>query len=231
MQINAARLVAEAALDRLDRLNADGADATDEDLARFHADAAYVWDNCATAIATLFKASGASGIAKKQPLQLVDNGWEKTPRVRYAVHDMRGGDQEDLPADSFPPEGGTNTKFFLHGGPRILAPIAPVPEIPAEYDSESNPALCSFTVRFDQETVLAGYPKAHLWVEAKGSDDMDLFLLVQKLDAQGSHLSHITVPNSGARMQDITEQGSSVFRYKGSLGRLRVSARHLDPAL
>ncbi|MCP3730010.1 CocE/NonD family hydrolase [Sphingomonas sp. MG17] len=164
-------------------------------------------------------------------LKGADNGWEKTPRVRYAVHDMRGGDQENLPADSFPPEGVTNTKFFLHGGPRILAPIAPVPEIPAEYDSESNPALCSFTVRFDQETVLAGYPKAHLWVEARGSDDMDLFLLVQKLDAQGSHLSHITVPNSGARMQDITEQGSSVFRYKGSLGRLRVSARHLDPAL
>ena len=30
------------------------------DLVRFHADAAYVWDTCATAIETLFKASGAS---------------------------------------------------------------------------------------------------------------------------------------------------------------------------
>lgn len=70
--------------------------------------------------------------------------------------------------------------------------------------------------------------KAHLWVEAKGADDMDLFVLVQKLDAQGSHLQQFTVPNHGALMQDLTERGASVLRYKGSNGRLRVSMRHLD---
>ncbi|MCP3729987.1 acyl-CoA dehydrogenase family protein [Sphingomonas sp. MG17] len=87
MQINAARLVAEAALDRLDRLYADGADATDDDLARFHADAAYVWDNCATAIEALFKASGASGIAKKQPLQLVARNCRAGSM--HAVHNIQ----------------------------------------------------------------------------------------------------------------------------------------------
>jgi hypothetical protein len=32
-------------------------------------------------------------------------------------------------------------------------------------------------------------------------------------------------------VQDLTERGASVLRYKGSDGRLRVSARYLDKAL
>ena len=94
-----------------------------------------------------------------------------------------------------------------------------------------GPGLVSFTTRFDEETVLVGYPKAHLWVEAKGSDDMELFVLLQKLDAQGTPLQEFTVPSRSAVLHDLTEKGSSVLRYKGSNGRLRVSARHLDEAL
>jgi 3-hydroxy-9,10-secoandrosta-1,3,5(10)-triene-9,17-dione monooxygenase len=71
MQIRAARGVAEAALDGLDRLHAEARDVTREDTVRYHADAAFIWDSCATAVESLFRASGASGISKKQPLQLV----------------------------------------------------------------------------------------------------------------------------------------------------------------
>ncbi len=71
MQIKAARAVAMAALDDLDRLHEAGEDATLAEMVRYHADAAFVWDSCATAIETLFRVSGASGIAKTQPLQLV----------------------------------------------------------------------------------------------------------------------------------------------------------------
>lgn len=160
-----------------------------------------------------------------------DNGWEKTPRVRYAVLDMQGGDQINQPANAFPPENVTDTKFYLDGLSRSLSPEVPRAEGMAVYDSLSNPGLVSFTVRFEQETVMVGYPKVTLWVEAKGSDDMDLFVLVQKLDRSGSHLQQFTVPNQGALMQDLTERGASVLRYKGSNGRLRVSARHLDEEL
>ncbi|HWK34826.1 acyl-CoA dehydrogenase family protein, partial [Sphingomonas sp.] len=58
LQIDSARRVAEAALDELDRMHAEGRDAVPADLVRFHADAAYVWDSCATATEMLFKASG-----------------------------------------------------------------------------------------------------------------------------------------------------------------------------
>ncbi|WP_293883245.1 CocE/NonD family hydrolase [Sphingomonas sp.] len=159
------------------------------------------------------------------------NGWDETPPVLYAVHDFQGGDTVNHPAGTFPPETVTNTKYFLNGASRALTMQAPVPEIPASYDTATEPALVSFVVRFDSETLLVGYPKVHLWVEAAGANDMELFLLLQKLDAHGSPLSQFTIANQSARMQDLTEGGSSILRYRGADGRLRVSARRLDPTL
>jgi predicted acyl esterase len=95
----------------------------------------------------------------------------------------------------------------------------------------SNPSAVSFLTRFEQETVLVGYPKSHLWVEVRGADDMDLFVLVQKLDAHGTPLQAFTVPNQSARAHDLTDHGATILRYKGSDGRLRVSARRLDETL
>ncbi|MGH3642725.1 MAG: CocE/NonD family hydrolase, partial [Mycobacterium sp.] len=157
-----------------------------------------------------------------------DNGWERTPRVRYSLLDLEGGDRVDREADAFPPTGIVDTKYYLDGGSRTLnaAPASEGSEV--GYDSGSNPALVSFAVRFDEETTMVGYPKARLWVECRGADDMDLFILIQKLDRHGTPLQQFTVPNHGALMQDLTERGASVLRYKGSNGRLRVSARHLD---
>jgi predicted acyl esterase len=160
-----------------------------------------------------------------------DNGWEQTPRVRYSVLDLQGGDRVGVSADEFPPKDVTLIKYYLDGRSRVLDTAAPTDEMTAVYDVGSNPDAVSFVTRFDQETVLVGYPKARLWVEARGADDMDLFVLVQKLDAYGTPLQQFTVPNQGARAQDVTERGASILRYKGSDGRLRVSVRHLDEKL
>ncbi|MFJ9889002.1 CocE/NonD family hydrolase [Streptomyces sp. NPDC091287] len=160
-----------------------------------------------------------------------DNGWEQTPRVRYSLLDLEGGDRVNIPADEFPPAGVAPTKYYLDGRSRTLATAAPAAEATAGYTAGANPDTVSFVTRFEHETVLVGYPRAQLWVEAQGSDDMDLFLLVQKLDAYGTPLQQFTVPNQGAQIQDVTERGASILRYKGSDGRLRVSMRHLDKAL
>lgn len=160
-----------------------------------------------------------------------DNGWETTPRVRYAVHDFKGGDQVNVPADAFPPAGVTSTKFYLDGIKRTLTTSVPAVGNPATYNVAVNPNAVSFITRFERETVMVGYPKAHLWVEAQGADDMDLFVLIQKLDACGTPLQQFTVPNQNARIHDLTDHGATVLRYKGSDGRLRVSARHLDEKL
>ena len=164
-------------------------------------------------------------------LKGADNGWGHTPAVRYSVLDLEGGNRVSQPASEFPPEDVVNTKYYLDGLRRTLSADPPSQAVAVAYDSESNPGLVSFTVRFTEETVLVGYPKARLWVEAKGADDMDLFVLVQKLDSHGTHLQEFTIPNQSAMVQDLTERGASVLRYKGSDGRLRVSARHLDKTL
>ncbi len=160
-----------------------------------------------------------------------DNGWEQTPRVRYSVLDLEGGDRVNVAAEEFPPADVTTTKYYLDGRTRTLTTTAPAEEATAGYDVAANPDLVSFLARFDRETVLVGYPTAHLWVEARGADDMDLFLLVQKLDAHGTPLQAFTVPNRSALAHDLTEHGGSILRYKGSDGRLRVSLRHLDEKL
>ncbi len=160
-----------------------------------------------------------------------DNGWERTPRVRYSVLDLEGGDRVNVPADAFPPAEVAPVTLFLDGRTRTLTATAPEQEAEAGYDVAANPDLVSFLATFEEETVLVGYPKAHLWVEARGSDDLDLFVLLQKLDAQGTPLQEFTVPNRSAFAQDVTERGASILRYRGSDGRLRVSLRRLDETL
>lgn len=164
-------------------------------------------------------------------LKDIDNDWEATPHVRYSVHDFQGGDQVNVPADAFPPKEAVSTKLYLDGAARILNPAAPASEVPAMYDVGVNPDVVSFITRFDKETVMVGYPKANLWVEARGADDMDLFVLIQKLDRFGSPLQQFTAHNQSARIHDLTDHGATVLRYKGSDGRLRVSTRHLDDNL
>lgn len=159
-----------------------------------------------------------------------DNGWEQTPRVRYAVLDLEDGGQVNLPADQFPPHGVAYRKYYLDGGERRLCTQAPADETSVAYDAESNPGLVSFIVRFDERTTMVGYPKVRLWVDADGADDMDLFVFVQKLSVNGTPLQEFTVPNQSAMIHDLTENGASILRYKGASGRLRVSMRHLDEA-
>jgi len=160
-----------------------------------------------------------------------DNSWERTPRVRYALLDLEGGDRTGLPAPQFPPDGVADTKYYLDGSRRSLSPDAAPGAATASYDAATLPGQVSFVVRFDEATTLVGYPKAHLWVETGDADDADLFVLVQKLTANGTPLQQFNTPNQGAMIQDVTERSGSVLRYKGSPGRLRVSMRHLDETM
>jgi hypothetical protein len=161
-------------------------------------------------------------------LKDADNGWEQTPRVRYSVLDLEGGDRVGVPATSFPPADVSYVRYHLDGESRALGEQPPNRPAVAAYDAESEREGVSFTVRFPVETEVVGYPKVRLWVEADGSDDMDLFVLLLKLNAEGEPLEQFNVPNHGPVMDSLTRDGASILKYKGSNGRLRVSLRHLD---
>jgi predicted acyl esterase len=163
-------------------------------------------------------------------LKGIDNGWQETPRVRYSVLDLEGNDRINQPAGEFPPENVSEVKYYLDAASHALTTEAPGDGVTASYDAESEQGSASFTVRVDSPTEFVGYPKVQLWVEADGSDDMDLFVLLQKLDGDGQQLEQFNVPNHGPQMQALTRQGAAILKYKGSNGRLRVSLRHLDEA-
>lgn len=164
-------------------------------------------------------------------LKGVENGWEDTPRVRYSLLDLEGNDRTGIPASHFPPAEVTSQTYYLDGSTRSLSTDPPTDDQPVEYRIGGNPDIVSFTTRFDLDTALVGYPKARLFVEAIGADDMDLFVLIQKLNETGTPLAQFTVPNQSAAMHDATERGASILRYRGSDGRLRVSLRQLDDRL
>ena len=67
---------------------------------------------------------------------------------------------------------------------------------------------------FPETTELTGYMKLHLWVEAIGSDDMDLFVGIEKYDQKGERVKFAFF--------SVLEDGSV------ALGWLRVSRRELD---
>lgn len=68
---------------------------------------------------------------------------------------------------------------------------------------------------FDEDTEISGMMKLRLWAEAQGNDEMDLFITVQKLSANGEFLP------------------TWVFgeRHPGAWGKIRASRRHLDENL
>jgi uncharacterized protein len=131
------------------------------------------------------------------------NDWEKTPRVRLTVIDPGGADEVDRPETSWPLAGTEYRKLYLDAGSGklMLEPVAEASS--AKYDAETGQA--TFTVTFLEDTRVIGFAKLRLWVEADGANDMDLFVTVQKPNANGS--------------------------VQGSNGRLRVSLRELDPIL
>ena len=72
-----------------------------------------------------------------------------------------------------------------------------------------------FDHRFAEATEISGYASLKLWVEADGSDDMDLFVALQKIDAAGEPV--------GFTFYAFYENGPI------ALGWLRASHRALDP--
>ena len=71
-----------------------------------------------------------------------------------------------------------------------------------------------FGIKFNAKTELTGHAKLRLWVEAVGSDDMDLYVVIDKLDRTGDR---VCLPS-----QSAFDHGPVAY------GWLRVSHRELD---
>ncbi|MGW8811542.1 CocE/NonD family hydrolase [Gordonia terrae] len=151
-------------------------------------------------------------------LKDVDNGWEDTPRVRASIINAGGEDLIDVPFTEWPVAGTRYRQLYLDAATGTMTSTVPV-----EGSSTGYPGVdgsTSFSITFDEATTMVGYMSVRLWVEADGADDMDLFLLVEKLDAEGNLL---------APHREFAD--TYPVSPPGAAGRLRVSLRELDPEL
>ncbi len=147
-------------------------------------------------------------------LKLERNGWELTPKVRIEVQDVYDFNyQTNRPEESFPLKRTKYERLYLCAADGSMGIEPPGQEASVSYDSAAGEV--TFDYRFPEDTELTGYMKLRLYVEARGHDDMDLFVNVQKLSTSGEFLP-------------ITLFGEP---HPGVWGKMRVSRRKLDPEL
>lgn len=168
-------------------------------------------------------------------LKNAENEWEQTPRVRMAS--LTYGDkasiypiiEEDFPIPR------TEYRTLYLGEDEQLLEKASLESRMVTYDSESAtspPACAQFVLRFDKATRLMGLPKAVLYMSSPSFDDMVVYVLIRKLDAQGSPMININIPWSAApyaKASDIPKSDySNLMVYFGPTGILRASHRKID---
>lgn len=135
------------------------------------------------------------------------------PPVRLEVRD-RHGVQTERDEGEFPLARTHYRQLFLDASSGTLNANAQA-DAAAVYAADSG--MVAFDHTFSEDTEITGYSSLHVWVEAEGSDDMDLFVALQKLDRNGEPV--------GFTFYAFFENGPV------ALGWQRVSHRALDPAL
>ncbi len=169
-------------------------------------------------------------------LKAKENDWEKTPRVRLSVLNPGGRDEVGRCENEFPLSRTRYQKLFLDAGTSTLSSSPVTEESQCRYIADDGKGKAVFTISFEQDTLLIGYLKLRLWVETKGAHDMDLFVLIQKLDRRGKALHHMSVIPRNRLIHSAMKMAYALgfmklglLFYSGPNGRLRVSHRKLDP--
>jgi putative CocE/NonD family hydrolase len=109
------------------------------------------------------------------------------------------------------------TKLFLNAsdGNMTKSPLGEEAETTYDVDDITDKTQnAKFEFKFDEKTELTGHMKLKLWVQTDGSDDMDLFVAIEKFDRTGDIVPFQFFGNH--------EDGPV------ALGWLRVSHRELD---
>ncbi len=150
-----------------------------------------------------------------------DNGFDSLPRVRVSVLDPgRGEDITDRPEEDFPLPRQELRSLYLNAETMALEESVPAEEASVSYNAIDGKSRVRFTTFFEQETEIVGYINTVLWVESAGFNDMDLYVRLTKISAEGNTLYHYAVPT-------MPEFDEGV--YCGPGNRQRVSLRELDP--
>lgn len=117
---------------------------------------------------------------------------------------------------AWPLDGTVYTRLYLDGYNNTLVD-EPLPiNTVTQYTSVDVNDEVTFRHTFDEDTEIAGYSKLKLWVSTTHGNDMDIFVAIRKIDANGNVKQFLNALN----MREVATRGW-----------LRVSLRKLDQEL
>ncbi|EOD49350.1 putative x-pro dipeptidyl-peptidase c-terminal non-catalytic domain-containing protein [Neofusicoccum parvum UCRNP2] len=164
-------------------------------------------------------------------LKGIDNGWEATPRIRLSLLGYNRPNVIDRATPTYPPPNFAPTRLYLDATHDTLSRRAPAAPGTATYDAEQRAGRgVRFAHRFDARTELCGLSRATLFMSTPDHDDMDVFVVIRKLDAAGSALESFNIPfrDAPAGWTEADVPPNNIWRYVGPNGRLRASMRRTE---
>lgn len=169
-------------------------------------------------------------------LKDINNGWEMTPRVRLDVMDAYDNDFMSYRSEfDFPLPRTTYEKLYLDAKSSSMNDSASQEESKVVYDAKKGET--HFDITFDKDVEITGHMKLRIWVEAGGHNNMDLFVILSKLSANGEDLplyyldTERYANTSPGKIKQWAPMTSLTSPYPGSMTRMRVSRRKLDKNL
>ncbi|KAH8430251.1 CocE/NonD family hydrolase [Aspergillus melleus] len=162
----------------------------------------------------------------------LQNGWQKTPRVRVSLLPYNQPPIENKPFSAYPVPQTVYQKLYLTEGGE-LSPQPPSFASVLSYASDfvptqpdHNPEELHFHYQFQKPTWLLGYSKVVLHVSASIPQDMDVFVQLRKMDRSGAILQHMNVPVeqlSPPKTRPEEVSNSCFLKYLGPTGALRAT--------
>lgn len=146
-------------------------------------------------------------------LKRIDNGMEQVPKVRLEVR--KAFYQEQVRSESrWPLSSVQPTLLYLCANTLSLRkePVANEGEV--QYSSTSRRSKATFSIKFERAIELIGGMRLKLWMSTSEGDDLDLFVVLRKLDSNG---------------REVFFSGFNGYEHDGvAKGWLRASHREVD---
>jgi predicted acyl esterase len=148
-------------------------------------------------------------------LRDIDNGMARVPKVRLEVR--RGYYRQEVRnEESWPPSLVQPARLYLCANTNSLQREPVALEGRVQYRPANRNGRADFSLRFERTIELIGSMRLKLWVSTSEGDDLDLFVVMHKLDSTGS---------------EVFFSGFNGYDRDGvAKGWLRASHRELDPS-
>ena len=169
----------------------------------------------------------------------INNDWAHTPKIRLSVLNAGGSDIVNRPETTFPLTRQQPLKLYLDAAALSLSTTVPAQSSTTTYNAITGGAV--FTLRVTSRMEFTGYFKLRVWMEAPGSNDMDIYVILQKFKSESNTLLESPLVDVGRQLPDPEQARADLVRLhkadssfcdgyfaSGPTGCLRASHRELD---